>query len=475
MACDIAYIATHGFSARMVIQSGLLRRLAEAGYSVALITPAAGETHMKAYAERDGFELWETPELPAWKQVLYGNVRPYIFDDIRRNPAVLSKHLKARERASSWRAKLRLKALTTLNRVTSAVPALARGVEELERLALRSEQADALLAELKPTILVATYPMAPLETTLLLAARRAGIVTVGQLLSWDNITGKGHFIAVPDYFATWGPIMIRELAEYYDVPRGRVIETGVPHFDAHIERRSDERIREQLRRLDLDPERPYLLVGMSSPVFAPNETDIVEWLAQRVESGAYGSEMQLVVRLHPQNVTGSMADESWLPRLEAIRSARVAVNYPEMQASKLAWDISEQDLPNLVNLIAGSSIVFNTGSTFSIDGIIADVPVILTAFDADQRHAWHNSGRRVLDYIHLKKMIALEGVSVTTSFEELDETIRAYLADPQLRSKGRARVREQELGGAAGGATGRVAEALIEFHRLANRRRAREN
>ena len=39
MKTDICYIISHGFAARMLLQTGLIRRLAREGKQIAIITP----------------------------------------------------------------------------------------------------------------------------------------------------------------------------------------------------------------------------------------------------------------------------------------------------------------------------------------------------------------------------------------------------------------------------------------------------
>jgi hypothetical protein len=244
------------------------------------------------------------------------------------------------------------------------------------------------------------------------------------------------------------------------VARERIRECGVAHFDAHRAVVAPDRQAASVQRLGLDPERPYLFFGMSSPVFAPAEIEIVEWLAQEVRSGAFGERMQLIVRPHPQNVQGAMADLSWLPRLEALKGPRVAVDIPSLAGGQLPWTMEEADLPRLANLLAGCSTCLNSGSTLSIDAILHDKPVVMTAFDADQELPWWRSARRLPEYPHLAKVLRLGGIRVARSFPELRTAIQEYLADPARDRAGRAAVRSEECGACDGRSSSRIADAL---------------
>ena len=62
---------------------------------------------------------------------------------------------------------------------------------------------------------------------------------------------------------------------------------------------------------------PYLFFAMSSPYFAPREIDIVEKIATWVEENTWPG-LNFIVRPHPQNVIGYLADLNWLPRLKNV-------------------------------------------------------------------------------------------------------------------------------------------------------------
>lgn len=462
---DICYVISHGFAARMILQSDVIPSLRAMGLSVGIITPNAGEASGRAFAGKHQVILAQMPRLHERRLRYYNQARHYLYEDVRLNPSLWAKHQRAVAEARAGHPGRRLLPALLLRLNTLAVR--SRGVrsafQRVERRLLADRRAGELLRQLRPGLLVSTYPVAPDEACLLLEAQRAGIPTVGQLLSWDNISAKGRFAAVPDYFAAWGPIMRDELQTYYGIGPERIVETGVAHFDRHVTGVSRAGIRQAVAALGLDPDRPHLFFGMMSPYFAPCEIEIVEWVARAVEADRFGPGTQLVIRPHPQNVQGYMADTTWLPRLDALGSERVAIDYPILEDSSLMWNMNEADLPKLANLLAGCSLCLNSGSTLSIDAIAHDKPVVLTLFDADRQLPWWQSARRGGDYVHLAKVIRSGGVRVARSFGELELAIRHAVADPKGDAEGRQRVRRDEVGACDGKASRRVAEALHDF------------
>jgi hypothetical protein len=59
-----------------------------------------------------------------------------------------------------------------------------------------------------------------------------------------------------------------------------------------------------------------------------------------------------------------------------------------------------------------------------------------------------------LDFLHIKKMLALGGVRVERSFADLEAHIKAYLCEPHLDRDERAYTAAQECGPQDSDATG---------------------
>ena len=81
-------------------------------------------------------------------------------------------------------------------------------------------------------------------------------------------------------------------------------------------------------------------------------------------------------------------------------------------------------------------------------------------FDGDADLPWHRSIVRYNDVIHMRKLIELGGLRVTSSFDELADAVRAYLADPSLDAAGRELSRSRECGPIDGHACDRIADTV---------------
>lgn len=463
MSVDICYIVSHGFASRMITQTDLLGRLQREGLSVAVVCPDRRDPVISRYCASRGIRLEEFEQRTSFFTEDYLFKRRYYLEDIRSNPAVWEKHLSATRfnPARNPFRRLRPHWYYLMYRLIQKFPRIRSRFQAKEGRYLHSPEAQQLLADLQPRKLVSTYPVTLSEAVLLHHAKREpSVETWIHLLSWDNITCKGRFVETADRYIAWGEVMRDEFIQYYGIPSDRIHLCGVPHFDVHRDPDVRQQTPKVMQTLGLSPDRPFLLFAMSSPRFAPNEIDVVEWLAARVARGEFGP-VQLVVRPHPQNVTGNMADGSWLPRLHKLAEMPgVAVALPKVVSSRLRWSLDEGDMHELAAMLAGAAIVINSGSTVSIDALMHDKPVLITSFDADVERDYWNSARRLMDYPHLRTLHRLGGVEVCRDFSSFELAIRRTLADPTQDAQRRRDALLAECFSDDGRATERVVAVL---------------
>ncbi len=463
MSVDIAYVLSHGFAARTVLHTQVIDELLAHGATVAVVAPNADEPYFQDLCKRKGVTLFQAPKVDNRLLAMYGPLRRYLFEDFQNNAALRAKHLYETHQPSVHPV-IKAQALVghQLNSLLLRAPIASRTAKRIEEAALRHSGVRQLLKTINPRVLVSTYPVNWLEALCVKEAARMGIHTVGQLLSWDNISCKGHFAALAQSFVSWGPIMTSELRQYYNVADNLIDECGVAHFDKHLDEAASHKSASYLKTLGLDPHKPYLFFGMSASFFCPHEIDVVEWLAQQVMQDRFGETMQLLVRPHPQNVRGHMANASVFERINALKSPRVAIDIPKVVSDKLLWDLEEDDLMRLSALLEGCTVSLNSGSTLTIDSLMHNKPVVLPLFDAGYQLPWWTSVRRVAEFPHLAKLLAFKGARVVESFAALESAITQYIREPDLDESERRQACEAECGKLDGRATQRIAHALLK-------------
>lgn len=458
----IAYIVSHGFAARMILQTDLLGKLSKRGHQLILICPDPADPVLSGYSQLNNIELVKFKTSKWIWRSNYTLYRSYFLEDIKANPALYEKHY-----YEINLSKQRFKILKIIPRflilcyyITKLFPIFRKIYKKKEELLLIDRKAKWLLENLAIDLLISTYPANANEGILLHNARRLNIKTAIHLLSWDNISCKGRFLSLADKYISWGPVMTAEFKQYYKIEGQNIFECGVPHFDLHINSMGTDDSNKRLGVINIKPGQPYLLFGMSSPRFVPHEIDIVEYLAGRIEQDFFGKETKLVIRPHPQNLTGGMADISWVGRLEQLQSDRVKLFLPLLVKSNLPWSMELEDMKNLSAVLQHSMVCINSCSTLSIDSLMAGRGNIAPMFDADKKLDYWHSAARLIDYHHIKKFIGLGGTVLVRNYQELDAEIQKFLKNPNYKMEERNYAIKMECGHITGDATSKVVETI---------------
>ena len=147
---DIAYIVSHGFAARMVMQTNLLGKLVREGKQVALIAPDKSDQNLAQYCHENGVGLFQfDPQSPFWNSE-YHFARKYFLEDIKANPALWEKHIYAlryNKARNPWRH-IRPRLLYVVHQLKKWFPGIKRWYQQREQRYLESPAAKALLEEI---------------------------------------------------------------------------------------------------------------------------------------------------------------------------------------------------------------------------------------------------------------------------------------------------------------------------------------
>lgn len=464
---DFCYLASHGFAARMVLQTNLLVQLSQQGYRISLVVPDKNDENVKTICDENGIDIYECHPDLKFLQKQWITIRKYLFQDIRQNPALYEKFKHDTKSTSSLSKKIRSYSSLLMTIIGQKYPQLRGYFKRKETQWLYSESITSFLQTIDPRILVTTYPMLAPESQLMLSALKLKIPTIIHLLSWDNITSKGIFPAESDYYIAWGSVMQNELEEYYNVDKNDVYICGVPHFDDHfhIHQELDTKIFLS-EKIGLNTEIPYLFFTMIAQRYSPTEMELVSKLAHDVSNGEFGP-LQLVIRPHPQILKGHTKNDTWLEQLRIIENLpSIFVDYPDLvKRSNIQWSMQQNDMRKLSILLKHCAISLNSGSTTTLEALIFNKPVILTNFDEGAELDYWYSSRRLISYTHLKKLISMGGVDVAQNRNHLNKLIFEYLKNPKKKDKQRKKSIYNECFKMDGKATKRVIDTLIYIHK----------
>jgi hypothetical protein len=465
-------VVPQGFAARILLRSEVLPSLLSARARVVALVPNPDERYMDREFGSLGVQL-EPVRADLAKPatdlgILLYKLRSFTLGHAKRSPAFVRKYGLA---AARWQSK-------RPRQQRAARPALALlwRSRMLRRALVAAESrvnATDIYADLferhRPDLVVTTSPgNAAFDAAILREAARRRIRTATLVQGWDNPTSKGYGGAMPERVLAWSERMAGQLTEFQDIPRRRIVVTGVPHFDRYADPDGLLRWEELCRQAGLDPGRRLVLFATSSPgAFAHNGL-VAETLARAIHDGALG-QAQLVVRVHPIFLRPDVGGAPEDLRAVAERSAHVHLDLPRVLSERLRCDLPGDDGPRLAALLRHCAVLVNVYSTTTLEAFLLDRPVALVAPDAaldatagaGQRAAVREAAGSWDEYAHLRDLVAGGAARVARSMPELVELVHLYMEHPTLDREQRLAAARAECGPVDGRSGERVARELL--------------
>jgi hypothetical protein len=465
-------VVHQGFAARSLLRTDVFRTLKAAGVRIVVLTPNHDEQYMAAeFADENVvLEPLRTDQAIAQRPrlfVLLSHLRNYTLANGHRASTLQEKYANSHARLGegqplvTWCIRLALKALWR----SKVLRKLLLAAEM--RLFTGNEHRD-LFDKHRPDLVITTGPGYFLPDALLLReARRHRVESVSIVLGWDNPTSKGYRGANPGHILVWSEEMARQMVEYHDLSRDRIVVCGVPHFDHYASDRGLLSRDDLFRQLGLDRERHLVLLATASPGSYGQSALLAETLARACRDGLLGERAQLVIRLHPINFRAD--HRTSLDAFERIRTEYpyVQLDVPEVLSERLRCDMPGSDAVRLGSLLKHCSVLVNVFSTTTLEAFLLDRPVVLVSehVGAPTRDGAGPSGphlaRPFHEFTHLQSVVQEGAGRIAYSLEEMVDLTRRYIESPELDRSERLRVARAECGPTDGYAGERVAHYLL--------------
>jgi hypothetical protein len=451
---------SHGFHVRNIVFSALYAHLAE-HFRIVLLMPPGSEVPREDMCLLRGATVissvilqhrFEKVMLFLRKNVFAGRERTQTFNLINEIEGL--RH--------PWVYRVAF----ACNAVLGRIPAVGRAWQRLESLIIPGYEFDALLERERPCIVLsANYGTEAMEVRLLRSSHRHGIPTVAIVPSWDNLSSKGIIGENPRHLIVWNAVMRDEAQRLYGFAQEAVHICGGLQFDSYAGSEFDERRDEIFDRLGVDIRRPYVVLGTITPRYFPKNVEVLDILIENAEKGCLPSDLQIVVRLHPQVVDDPhFGDNLDQYRERAARWQRVKLSIPRVMKWGTLRPPQRDDSIELAVLLRYAAAAVMPASTLAIDACALGCPVIGIGFDGLELKPYSQSVRRTFDFTHYRRIVQEGGLRIAESAEEMIETIVLYMQDRQLDADGRMRIIDSHLYKLDGLAWERVAQVVSEAH-----------
>ncbi|MEJ7784296.1 MAG: hypothetical protein WKF96_05780 [Solirubrobacteraceae bacterium] len=474
MLATVFLVVPGGIAARLFLHTDILATLLEGGVRVVVLAPESAHEGLKRDVDREDvifeplrpwtryqepFRLSTARDLVRW-------LRRNALDG-RSSVGWGMKYSKAEGRLRKhWSRRVRFLLDATARHLLWRSRKLRHLVLSLDlRLSDYREHAD-IFDRWQPELVVAPslgYLMG--DEGVLQEATKRGVLTAGVIHSWDNPTSQGYKAVDPSLVVAWSQRMRQEILRFHDVDRRRLVVGGVPHWDHYCRDGGLPGRDELFEELGLATARRLLVFATFVPFSYrfPNQ-ELAETLAEAVESGEVGDDVQLLIRLHPKFMLEGADEARRAIQDVASRHEHVHVNLPETSVQGLDYP-SPRDARVLGGVIAHSDVFVNGFSTTTLEACIVDRPVVLARPTAHLQGVTPQSTQdamaHVTEFEHLRPVVASGAARIADDRAALIRHVRAYLRDPMLDRDARANLAREVCGPTDGYAGVRVGNFLL--------------
>lgn len=293
-----------------------------------------------------------------------------------------------------------------------------------------------------------------LDRWLIISAAKHKLPTMVLVPSWDNLTSKGFFPALPERVAVWNETMRREAIEVHDLPPEAVRATGAPQHDVYAGAPYAARS-EFCATLGFGPDKPYLVYATQTEGTVPDEPRLALEIA-RAARRRFGDSLQVLVRVHQMDRAERYRELRELPgvAVDAAGSGRLG-EYRDRDFDRAASE-------RLADTLCHAAVAASTASSISIDAAAVGTPVVGVRFDMDGERPYERSVRRYFDFTHQANLVRSGGLRLVSDISQLMDAVAHYVKDPSSDADARRKMVEEQAFRLDGRAGRRVADAILE-------------
>ncbi|WP_426483881.1 CDP-glycerol glycerophosphotransferase family protein [Flavobacterium sp. 2] len=320
-----------------------------------------------------------------------------------------------------------------------------------------------LLQKDKPSYVFFTHQRPPYLAPFLYAAIKSKIPVSTFIFSWDNLASKGRMLGTFDYFLVWSQLMKDELLYFYpNVKSENVNIVGTPQFEPYVLDKYESSKENFLNKFGLDKSKKIICYSCADVSIGPNDPLVIKTIAEAIRNNEIKSDVQLLIRTSPAEddrrfkaIRDEFPEIFWnVPKWVLTRE-----NHQESWSQRIP---SQEDIMDLRALLENSDLNINMCSTMSLDFMFFDKPVINTVFGNLENGLYND--QRFLNYVHYKKVIDGNAVTIAKNKKELIDQINQALEMPKEREKERKAMINLQIGQSLEGTSKRIASTLASFN-----------
>jgi len=296
------------------------------------------------------------------------------------------------------------------------------------------------------------------EVHMLREAKKRGVKSVGLINSWDHVTSRCMLRLFPDALIVYNNLVKEELVRHHDADSARIYIGGIAQYDeyaTYVPKSRDAFFDD----IHADSKKKLMVYASMGKAFSSSEWTVIDMLYGLNALGAFGDDVQILVRFQPND---------FVDKEELELRPHLLFDYPGTRFTKtrgvgVDWDMSKKEVRHLADTLYHADLLVSYASSISIDAALFDTPVINIGFTAGKFEILRESPMQYYRTEHYKKAVATGGIRLVASVSEFCAWVKKYLEDPLLDSAGRAKLVETQCVFTDGKSGERIGRFLLQL------------
>jgi len=333
-------------------------------------------------------------------------------------------------------------------------------------LIIPDNYAEEFFDKYKPDLLFAPNMFSPEDLRMLKQSKIWKVKTITTAKSWDVLITKAFTRVIADKILVFNEFNKEEAVNVGDYSPSKVLITGFPQFDVYNSPSIILPREEFFRRVGGDPNKDMILIAAPGDWKTTHNREIVLEINRRIERGYFAKPLQILVRFHPKyrdSAEGLVLKNIITERPGTHFSNEGEFNIDSGASNIYQWTFTNKDVVHLANSIYHSSVVVNTESTITLDGLACDKPVILVGYDGDVDLPYWESVRKLYDREHFARIVQTQAVPLAKSHDDLCNFINEFVKNPDHLLDKRINLKNKMLYKIDGRAAERVAGSVLSM------------
>jgi len=314
-----------------------------------------------------------------------------------------------------------------------------------------------ILQKHRPDVVFANYTgvfVKNFNLKLLKAAKKKGILTIGNIVSWDQLYSKVFITHHTDFLNVHNEIIKKEAVRMGDFKREKIVITGIPHFDFYFKKELAMPREQFFESIGGDAQKKLVFYAADLAAQKVNDAHFVAFFdAFTRERG----DVQVYFRPHPK----ALFDGKLISQYQDNRH----LIFEQATGKMLGrfFELAEKDNQLLFNLIFHCNVVVCFTSTILIEGCLLDRPVVSVYYNGRVPLQYYYRLQTHRNKEHLEQVLSRGCSRVCLNDGQLREALNDYLENPALDSQPRKLVAQEQAFLLNGKAAYTLAQEITEI------------